>query len=382
MEKAESGRGAAGSDARLRVALLPGDGVGPEVIAEARKVVDAVELGIVWTVLSWGSDHWHRIGTMMPADAMDVLRGHAAVLMGAVGDPSVPDPEALWGLILKLRQELDLWVNVRPIRLFEGIPCPLAGRGAEDIDMVFVRENTEGEYSGVGGRVHRGFSHELAVEASVFTREGCERIVRYGFELASRRRGVLTNATKSNASRHVFTLWDEIVEEVGTGFSNVRVERVLVDALAARLVLDPGSVDVVVASNLHGDILTDIGAALQGGLGMGASANLAPRSDAIGLFEPIHGSAPAIAGRGIANPCGAIWSAALMLEHLGFAVGARRVIRAMESVCADGPRTPDVGGDATTIEVGDAVATEVERLARTDEPPPRPTSPVLATPAD
>jgi tartrate dehydrogenase/decarboxylase/D-malate dehydrogenase len=382
METAESRRGAAGGNARMRVALLPGDGVGPEVIAEARKVVDVVEVGIVWTQLPWGADHWHRNGTMMPADAMELLQGHAAVLMGAVGDPSVPDPEALWGMILKLRQQLDLWVNVRPVRLFENIRCPLAGRGPEDIDMVFVRENTEGEYAGVGGRVHRGFSHELAVEASVFTREGCERIVRYGFELASRRRGVLTNATKSNASRHVFTLWDEIVEEVGGDFPNVRVERVLVDALAARLVLDPGSVDVVVASNLLGDILTDVGAALQGGLGMGASANLAPGGDGIGLFEPIHGSAPTIAHRGIANPCGAIWSAALMLEHLGFAAEGRRVMQAMETVCAHGPRTPDVGGDATTIEVGDAIAAEIERLAGIDEPPLRFASPALVLSED
>lgn len=193
---------------------------------------------------------------------------------------------------------------------------------------------------------------------------------------------MLTNATKSNASRHVFTLWDEIVEEVGTDFPNVRVERVLVDALAARLVLDPGSVDVVVASNLHGDILTDVGAALQGGLGMGASANLAPRSDRIGLFEPIHGSAPAIAGRGIANPSGAIWSAALMLEQLGFAAEGRRVMRAMETVCAHGPRTRDVGGDATTIEVGDAIAAEVKRLAGIDEPTPPSMSPALVSSAD
>jgi tartrate dehydrogenase/decarboxylase / D-malate dehydrogenase len=366
----------------MRVALLPGDGVGPEVTAEARKIVDVLGVEITWTELPWGSDYWHRHGTMMAADAMEVLQGHAAVLMGAVGDPSVPDPEALWGLILKLRQELDLWVNVRPIRLFEGIPCPLAGRRPDDIDMVFVRENTEGEYAGVGGRVHRGFSHELAVEASVFTREGCERIIRYGFELAAHRREVLTNATKSNASRHVFTLWDEIVEEVGADFPQVRIDRVLVDALAARLVLDPGSVDVVVASNLLGDILTDVAAALQGGLGMGASANLAPHTDGIGLFEPIHGSAPAIAGRGIANPCGAIWSAALMLEHLGFAVEGRRVMRAIETVCAKGPRTQDVGGSATTVEVGDAIAAEVERLAGVTEPAPTSVSQALLLSAD
>jgi tartrate dehydrogenase/decarboxylase / D-malate dehydrogenase len=365
----------------MKVALLPGDGIGPEVIAEARKVVDVLSIGITWSELAWGTEHWHRHGSMMPDDALDILSGHAGILMGAVGDPSVPDPETLWGMILKLRQELDLWVNVRPNRLLTGIPCPLAGRGPKDIDMVFVRENTEGEYAGVGGRVHRGLSHELAVEASVFTRKGCERVIRYGFELASRRRGVLTNATKSNASRHVFTFWDEIVEEIGSEFPDVRIERVLADALAARLVLDPGSVDVVVASNLLADILTDVAAAVQGGLGMGASANVAPDTDGIALFEPIHGSAPAIAGRGIANPCGAIWSAALMLEHLGFGAEGRRVIRAIEAVCASGPRTPDVGGTATTVEVGDAIAAQVQSLAGT-EPEPLSESPALVFSAD
>lgn len=347
----------------MKVALLPGDGIGPDVIAEARKAVDALDTGITWTELPWGSAHWHEHGAMMSRDAFEILRDHAAVLMGAVGDPSVPDPEALWGLILKIRQELDLSVNVRPARLLPGIPCPLAHRGPRDIDMVFVRENTEGEYSGAGGRVHQGLSHEVAVEASVFTRQGCERVIRYAFELASRRRGVVTSATKSNASRYVFTFWDEVVEEVGADYPGLRIERVLVDALAARLVLNPGSLDVVVASNLFGDILTDVAAALQGGLGMAASANIAPDADGPALFEPVHGSAPDLVGRGIANPCGAIWSAALMLEHLGLVPESRRLLTAVEVVCANGPKTPDVGGTATTVEVGDAVVAELERLA-------------------
>jgi tartrate dehydrogenase/decarboxylase/D-malate dehydrogenase len=339
----------------VRVALLPGDGVGPEVIAEARKVVDALEVGIAWTELGWGSAWWHEHGTMMPADALDVVRGHDAILMGAVGDPAVPDPEALWGLILKLRQELDLWANVRPARLLEGVPCPLAGRGTADVDMLFVRENTEGEYSGVGGRSHRGLPHEVALETSVFTAHGCERVIRYAFTLAAARRGALVNATKSNASRYGYPFWDEVVEQVGADFPDVRVERVLVDALAARLVLRPDSVDVVVASNLFGDILTDIAAALQGGLGMAASANLSPGGDGPALFEPVHGSAPDIAGRGIANPAGAIWSAVLMLEHLGQADAARRLMEALEGVCRSDVRTRDIGGTATTIEVGDAI---------------------------
>jgi tartrate dehydrogenase/decarboxylase/D-malate dehydrogenase len=347
----------------MNVALLPGDGVGPEVIAEARKVVDALGLGIQWTELGWGSAWWHAHGSMMAPDALDTLTAHDAILMGAVGDPSVPDHEALWGLILKIRQELDLWANIRPARLLEGVPCPLAGRGPADVDMVFVRENTEGEYAGVGGRIHRGLTGEVAIESSVFTAHGCERVIRRAFEIASERRQVLTNATKSNASRYGYPFWDEVVESVAADFPAVRVEHVLVDALAARLVLNPGSVDVVVASNLFGDVLTDIAAALQGGLGMAASANLCPGGTVPGLFEPVHGSAPDIAGRGIANPSGAIWSAALMLEHLGRPAEGALVMRALEAVCRDGERTRDVGGTATTVQFGDAVLAAVEREA-------------------
>lgn len=350
----------------MKVALLPGDGVGPEVAAEARKVVDALGIDVEWTELPWGSDYWHQHGRMMATDAIDVLRRHDAILMGAVGDPSVPDPESLWGLILKIRQELDLGLNVRPARLLGGIPCPLAGREPQDVDMVFVRENTEGEYSGVGGRTHRGNANEVAVESTVFTRFGCERVIRYAFKLAASRRGVLTSATKSNASRYAFTFWDDVVDDVGREFPGVRIDRVLVDALCARLITNPGSVDVVVASNLFGDILTDLAAALQGGMGMAASANLGLDGQPA-LFEPVHGSAPDIAGRGLANPCGAIWSAALMLEHLGLARHAARVMLSLETVCLDGPRTRDIGGSARTSEVGDAVADELRRRLAIDD---------------
>jgi tartrate dehydrogenase/decarboxylase / D-malate dehydrogenase len=339
-----------------RVALLPGDGVGPEVIAEARKAVDALGLPIEWTELSWGSAYFHENGRMMPGDALDTLRAHDAVLMGAVGDPSVPDHISLWGLILEVRQRLDLWANVRPARLLDGIPCPLAGRGPADVDMLFVRENTEGEYAGVGGRAHGGLPSEVALETSVFTRAGVERVVRYAFGLAATRSGLLTSATKSNASRYGYVLWDEVVDEVAAEHPGVRVERVLVDALAARMVRDPASLDVIVASNLFADILTDLAAAIQGGMGMAASANLAPGSDVPGLFEPVHGSAPDIAGRGIANPAGAIWSAALMLEHLGERDAAAAALEALATVCCKGLRTRDLGGSATTREVGDAVA--------------------------
>jgi tartrate dehydrogenase/decarboxylase/D-malate dehydrogenase len=326
------------------------------VIAEARKAVDALGLTIEWTELPWGSAYWHEHGRMMPEDALDVVRGHDAILMGAVGDPSVPDHVSLWGLILDLRQRLDLWANVRPARLLEGIPCPLAGRGPADVDMLFVRENTEGEYAGVGGRAHRTLPAEVAIETSVFTRAGVERVVRYAFELAETRRGVVTSATKSNASRFGYVLWDEVVVEVAAAHPTVRYEKVLVDALAARMVRSPESLDVVVASNLFADILTDLAAAIQGGMGMAASANLAPGSGAPGLFEPVHGSAPDIAGQGVGNPAGAIWSASLMLDHLGEPEAAGRLMAALEHVCRHGPRTRDVGGNATTVEVGDAVA--------------------------
>jgi tartrate dehydrogenase/decarboxylase / D-malate dehydrogenase len=342
-----------------RVALLPGDGVGPEVIAEARRVVDALGLSLEWTEFPWGSSYWHEHGRMMPPDALETLEAHDAVLMGAIGDPSVPDHVTLWGLVLEIRQRLDLWANVRPARLLDGVPCPLAGRTAADVDMLFVRENTEGEYSGIGGRAHRGLGGEVAIESSVFTHEGVERVIRYAFELAAERRGVLTSATKSNASRFGYVLWDEVAEAVAAEFPGVRYERVLVDALAARMVRDPASLDVVVASNLFGDILTDLAAVIQGGMGMAASANLAPGTGRPGLFEPVHGSAPDIAGDGVANPAGAIWSTSLMLEHLGEEAAAATVLAALADVCRDGPRTRDLGGDAGTEEVGAAVAARI-----------------------
>ena len=340
-----------------RVAVIAGDGVGPEVVAEARKVVDALGLGVEWQELPWGTGHYHATGAMMPADALEVVRGHDAVLLGAVGDPSVPDHVTLWGLLLPLRQGLDLWANVRPARLLDGVPSALAGSPA--VDMLFVRENTEGEYSGVGGRAHAGLDLEVGIETSVFTRTGVRRVVEYAFQLAERRRGVVTSATKSNASRYGYVLWDEVADEVAAEHPDVRLERVLVDALAARMVGNPQSLDVVVASNLFGDILTDLAAQLQGGMGMAASASVAPGTDTPGIFEPVHGSAPDIAGQGIANPLGAIWSAALMLEHLGQADATTRLMAALEAVCREGILTQDLGGNASTSEVGDAVAARV-----------------------
>jgi tartrate dehydrogenase/decarboxylase/D-malate dehydrogenase len=345
---------------RHRIAVIEGDGVGQEVVPQARRAVDALGVPVEWTLLPWGSSYWHETGRMMPADALDVLRDHEAVLLGAVGDPGVPDHETLWGMLLPIRQSLDLWANLRPVRLLEGAPRRLAGRGPEDVDMLFVRENTEGEYSGVGGRVHDGLPHELAVEGGVFTRTAIERLMRYSFALARTRRSRLTSATKSNASRYGYVLWDEIAERVAAEFPDVAYEPVLVDALAARMITDPGSLDVVVASNLFGDILTDVGAAIQGGMGMAASANVAPGGDVPGLFEPVHGSAPDIAGRGIANPIGCLWSASMMLEHIGEDAAAGRLQDAIATVVRDGPRTADLGGEASTAGVGDAVVAAIE----------------------
>ncbi|MDX6564094.1 MAG: tartrate dehydrogenase/decarboxylase / D-malate dehydrogenase [Gaiellales bacterium] len=338
-----------------RIAVLAGDGVGPEVVDEARRCVDELRLEIEWSDLDWGSDHWVAHGVMMPPDAVERLRAFDAILLGAVGRPDIPDHVTLWGLLLPIRQRLDLWANVRPVRLLEGVPCALAGRAPGDIDMVFVRENSEGEYSGVGGRAHQGHPGEVGIETAVFTRAGIERVVEHAFKLAGERRGVVTSATKSNASRYGYVLWDEVAADVAVRHPDIRYEHVLVDALAARMVLRPDTLDVIVASNLFGDILTDVGAAIQGGMGMAASANLCPGGDAPALFEPVHGSAPDIAGQGIANPCGAVWSAVLMLDHLGESAASARLFHALADVCREGPRTRDLGGSATTSEVGEAI---------------------------
>jgi len=276
--------------------------------------------------------------------------------MGACGHPSVPDHLSLWELILPIRQRLDLWANIRPARLLEGVPCPLGGRTSADIDMVFVRENTEGEYSGAGGRVHKGLSNELAVEVSTFTRSGVERVHRFAFELARKRpRKHLTLVTKSNAQRHGMVLWDEIFHEVASDYKEITTERILVDAATTRMVLKPATIDVMVASNLHADILSDLAAALSGSLGIAPTANLNPERRFPSMFEPIHGSAFDIAGKGIANPIATFWTASMMLEHLGEAKAAARLMAAIENVTVKKIFTPDLGGRATTRQLTDAV---------------------------
>jgi tartrate dehydrogenase/decarboxylase/D-malate dehydrogenase len=295
---------------------------------------------------------------MMDADALDRLQEFDAIYLGAIGDPAVPDHVSVWELILPIRQRFDQYVNLRPMRLLPGVPGPLAGRTAADIDMICVRENSEGEYAGVGGRLHAGTPHEVAEQTGVFTRRGVERIARFAFELASRRpRRRLASATKSNAMQHTMVLWDEAVESIAAGYPTVEWRKYHVDALAARMVTDPSSLDVIVASNLFGDILTDLGAAVSGSLGVAPGANIDPERRHPSMFEPIHGSAPDIAGRGIANPIGAIWAGAMMLDHLGLTGAHDRIVAAIERVFADGQvKTADLGGRSSTTEVGAAIA--------------------------
>src|SRR5438270_1701612 len=346
-----------------RLAVIPGDGVGKEVIPVGLEVVQAVTQGIEFDQLPWGCEFYERNGRMMPEDGLQTLARYDAIYLGAIGWPTVPDHLSLWGLLLPIRKTFEQYVNVRPVRLLPGVRTPLADRGPEDIDMLFLRENTEGEYSGTGGRVHAGTAMELAVEVPVFTRRAVERVARYAFERALERRRHLISVTKSNASRFTYVLWDEAVAGVAREFPEVRVEKVLVDAMAARMVSRPDSIDVVVGSNLFADILTDLGAAIQGSMGLAASANLDPSRRHPSMFEPVHGSAPDIAGKGRANPIGAIWSAAMMLDHLGEEGAARQVERAIDAVTDEGRTlTADLGGSASTDEVGQAIVTADSRL--------------------
>jgi tartrate dehydrogenase/decarboxylase/D-malate dehydrogenase len=347
-----------------RIAVIAGDGIGKEVIPAGIEVVEkaaAGEVGLEFVEFPWGCDFYLRNGRMMAPDGLDQLQEFDAIYLGAIGDPRVPDHVSVWELILPLRQRFDQYVNLRPMRLLPGVRSPLEGRGPADIDMICVRENSEGEYSGIGGRLHSGTPHETAEQTSIMTRRGIERIARFGFELASRRpRTLLASATKSNAMQHTMVLWDEAVESVAANYPSVSWRKYHVDALAARMVTDPGSVDVILASNLFGDILTDLGAAVSGSLGVAPGANINPERAHPSMFEPIHGSAPDIAGKGIANPIGAIWAGALMLDHLGAPKAHDRIVRAIERVLGEGgPRTPDLGGKATTREVTAAVVNAV-----------------------
>jgi tartrate dehydrogenase/decarboxylase / D-malate dehydrogenase len=341
-----------------RIAAIPGDGIGNEVIPAGIEVLDRLakrgEFRLSFEHLDWSSKRYRETGAYIPEGGLEKLKAFDAIFFGAVGAPDVPDHVSLWGLRLPICQGFDQYANVRPSRLLPGITSPM--RNAGEIDWVIVRENTEGEYSGSGGRVHRGLPEELATETSVFTRKGVERIHRFAFELARKRpRKHLTLVTKSNAQRHGMVLWDEIFHEVATGFRDVTTERILVDAATTRMVLKPAAIDVMVASNLHADILSDLAAALSGSLGIAPTANLNPERRFPSMFEPIHGSAFDITGKGIANPIATFWTASMMLEHLGETGAAARLMAAIEKVTAKKVFTPDLGGRESTRQVTDAV---------------------------
>ncbi|MCV7220858.1 tartrate dehydrogenase [Mycolicibacterium elephantis] len=347
------------------IAVIPGDGIGTEVIESARAVLDAVaakhEIDLSYTEFDWSCQRYEREGAMMPDDGIETLSGFDAILLGAVGWPGVPDHVSLWGLLIPIRRAFRQYVNLRPIRVFDGVASPL--RLAGDVDFVVVRENVEGEYSEIGGRLNRGFPDEMAVQESVFTRAGVSRIADFAFELARKRRGYVTSATKSNGIVHTLPFWDEVVAERAEQFPDVRFDSEHIDALAAKFVLQPQRFDVVVGSNLFGDILSDLAAAVAGSIGIAPSANLDPTKQHPSMFEPVHGSAPDIAGQGIANPVGAVWSAALMLEQLGHPDAAADVLAAMESTLASPEtRTADLGGSASTAEVTDALVTRVNSV--------------------
>ena len=341
-----------------RIASIPGDGIGNEVIPAGLEVLNALavreKFSLETTSFDWSSELYKKSGAYIPAGGLENLRSFDAIFFGAVGAPDVPDHVSLWGLRLPICQGFDQYANVRPSRLLPGIQSPMKNAG--DIDWVIVRENTEGEYSGSGGRVHQGLPEEVATETSVFTRKGVERVHRFAFELARRRpRKHLTLVTKSNAQRHGMVLWDEVFYEIAGEYRDVNTERILVDAATTRMVLKPAAIDVMVASNLHADILSDLAAALSGSLGIAPTANLNPERRFPSMFEPIHGSAFDITGKGIANPIATFWTASMMLEHLGEGRAAGRLMKAIEAVTAGKVFTPDLGGRARTRDVTEAV---------------------------
>ncbi len=345
-----------------RIALIAGDGIGKEVAPEGVRVLNAVgrrfNVQFQWDERPWGCEYYQQTGRMMPEEGLDQIAGHDAIFLGAVGFPGVPDHVSLWGLLIPIRRQFQQYVNLRPVRLLRGITSPLRDRGAADIDLCIVRENTEGEYSEIGGRLYQGTDAELVVQETIFTRRGVDRVIRFALALAeSRPAKHLTSATKSNGIIHTMPYWDERFAVLSAQHPNITVDQYHIDILTAHFVLHPDWFDVVVGSNLFGDILSDLGPAVAGTIGIAPSANINPEREYPSMFEPVHGSAPDIAGQGIANPIAQIWSGAMMLDHLGQGEAARCVERAIEAVIAD-PRwhTPDMGGAATTAEVGRAVA--------------------------
>jgi len=351
--------------ARYRIAVIAGDGIGKEVVPEGQRVLEAVgaKYGIDfdWTEFPWNCSAYESLGYIMPPDGIDRMRDHDAIFLGAVGWPGVPDHTSLWDMLIPIRREFDQYVNLRPVRLLEGMETPLKGRESGDIDFFVVRENVEGEYSEIGGRLYGGTEHELATQQAVFTRRGCDRIMRYAFELAKMHgRKKVTSATKSNGIIHSMPYWDERFAEMATNFPEIETDKYHIDILTAHFVLHPDWFDVVVGSNLFGDILSDLGPAVAGSIGIAPSGNINPNRKMPSMFEPVHGSAPDIAGQGIANPIAQIWSGAMMLDHLGEAEAAQAVVSAFEDVLKNGgPRTRDLGGTASTKAVGEAIAAAV-----------------------
>jgi tartrate dehydrogenase/decarboxylase / D-malate dehydrogenase len=347
-----------------RIAAIPGDGIGKEVVPEGIRVLDAVArkhgIAFAWDHFDWSCERYAATGAMMPADGLAQIGGHDAIFFGAVGFPSVPDHVSLWGLLIPFRRGFQQYVNLRPVRLMPGIVSPLAGREPGDIDFWIVRENTEGEYSSVGGRMFEGTDNEVCIQESIFTRRGTDRIMRYAFELArTRAKKHVTSATKSNGIAITMPYWDERFKAMSAGYPDVKTDQYHIDILTAHFVQHPDWFDVVVASNLFGDILSDLGPAATGTIGIAPSGSLNPEREFPSLFEPVHGSAPDIYGKGIANPIGQIWSGAMMLDHLGHPDASQAVVRAIESVLTNGPRTRDIGGTASTEEVGKAIAAAI-----------------------
>jgi tartrate dehydrogenase/decarboxylase/D-malate dehydrogenase len=350
-----------------RIAVIPGDGVGPEVVRESEKLLHAIadrdqSARFTFEHFPWGTDYYLRCGRMMPDDALDQLAGHDAILFGAVGSPRVRDHITLRDLLFKIRVGFDQYVNLRPVRLLPGISSPLAGVTPADVDMLFVREGTEGEYAGLGDRLFPGTDRELALQTAVFSRHGVQRVIRWAFELGRREGRSVTSVSKGNALQYSGVLWDDVFAEVSSEYPDVEAQELLVDAAAMFMVREPHRFGVVVASNLYADILTDLGAGIMGGMGLAPSASLNPERRFPSSFEPIHGSAPDIAGTSAANPIGSIWSTALMLDHLGHPQWAGTVQRAIERVVMSATRTPDLQGSATTEQVGDAIVGALDRV--------------------
>ena len=353
----------------FNIAVIAGDGIGKEVVPEGIRVLEAAgrrfDFRLHWHAFNWSCETYVQTGKMMPDDGLRQLQPFNAIFLGAVGHPNVPDHVSLWGLLIPIRRTFRQYVNLRPVRLFEGIESPLKNWKPGQIDFTIVRENNEGEYSNIGGRLYEGTDEEMAVQQTVFTRRGVTRVMRFAFELARKRKKHLTSATKSNGIIHTMPFWDECFRGLATEYPDIRTDQYHIDILTAHFVRHPDWFDVVVGSNLFGDILSDLGPAVVGSIGIAPSANLNPENEYPSMFEPVHGSAPDIAGKGIANPIGQIWSGAMMLRHLGMADAADAIEAAIADVLADGKvRTPDIGGTASTNELGSAIASRVSALSQ------------------